>query len=61
MLAPDKIRKIDPELANLSDIEIEELRAILYEFGQLAFEVWLHKKSGSKNPTGLFPFTITKE
>ena len=60
-LPPNKIRKNVPELATLSDTELEEIQIALYELGQLAFEVWLHKKSGSKNPAGLFPFTTTKE
>jgi len=50
MLTLEKIRKIDPSLASLSDAEVLEIRDQLYELGQLAFSIWWVKKNGSKDP-----------
>jgi hypothetical protein len=55
MLSIDQMLKIDPDLADLSDAELEELRGSLYESAQLAFEIYWAKKHGSKNPVGLLP------
>ncbi len=53
MISPEKLRKIDPEMAHLSDEEIINIRQSFYEFGQLIFEDWYDQKFGSKNPVGL--------
>ena len=55
MLSVEQMRKVDPELASLSDSELEALRSDLYETAQLAFDVWWTEKSGSKNPVRLLP------
>ena len=52
MLSPKALKKIDPELAHLSDEEIEAIRDSFYAFGQLIFEDWYKEKFGSKNPVG---------
>jgi len=54
MLSLEKLRKIDPELANLSDEELTAFRADLYETTQLAFDAWWAER-GSKNPIGSSP------
>lgn len=48
------MRKIDPGLAGLSEADLEEIRAALYDTAQLAFEVYWSKKHGSKHPVGSF-------
>ena len=53
MISIEKMRKLDPELAELEDSELEAIRADLYETVGLAFDVWWHEKGGSKNPDGL--------
>jgi hypothetical protein len=55
MLSNEKIKKIAPELSNLSDEELEVLRIDMYETVQIAFEAWWLEKFGSKNPTWSFP------
>jgi hypothetical protein len=50
MLSPEKLRKIDPKLAHLSDDEILEIRASLYDLGGLMFDDWLENGDGSKYP-----------
>lgn len=54
MLSTKQMIKIDPSLAELSEEELEKLRADTYGIVELAFEVWLHQKNGSKNPVGSF-------
>ncbi len=54
MLSVEQIKKIDPSLADMSESELEKLREALYEVGQLAFDVWWHRKCGSKNPVRAF-------
>ncbi|MBI2098844.1 hypothetical protein HYT45_00305 [Candidatus Uhrbacteria bacterium] len=49
------MRQIDPKLADLTDEELERVRADLYDLAQLAFDVWYDEKNGSKNPAGTFP------
>lgn len=49
MISIQQLRKIDPELDNLSDEEIIQIRDALYELGQLIFEDW-KKSPVSKNP-----------
>ena len=55
MISLQKIRQLEPRLAERSDSELEELRDGLYDVAQLAFEVWWTEKHGSKNPIGLLP------
>lgn len=55
MLSIKRLKQIDPGLKNLTDSELEELRATMYNMAHLGFDVWWHRKSGSKNPAGLFP------
>jgi hypothetical protein len=56
MISLEKIRKIDPvATANLTDIELEELRLSLYEMGQLIFEDWASEEVVSKYPDRVFP------
>lgn len=50
MLNIEKLRKIDPDLAHLSDDEILEVRDSLYDLGQLMFDDWLENGDGSKYP-----------
>lgn len=55
MLSLEQCRKIDPELKNLSDEELLEVRDLLYQMGQLAFDNWAKEKWGSKSPEWLLP------
>ena len=50
MISLAKIRKIDPEVASLTDDELEKVRQSFYDFGQLIFEDWKEQKFGSKYP-----------
>lgn len=50
MLTIELLLKIDPQLSELSDAELEDFRAVLYEAAQLSFDVYNPKESGSKNP-----------
>ena len=52
MISLNTIRKIDPEVINLTDDEIEKIRQSFYDFGQLMFDDWYEQKFGSKNPIG---------
>jgi len=52
VISLEDLRKIDPELNDLTDEELEQIRAELYQLGQLAFDVWWLEKDGSKNPVG---------
>lgn len=61
MISTEQMLKIDPELAGLSQDELIELRAALYESAQLAFEVYWSKKNGSKNPVGSLSGDITRD
>lgn len=54
MLSIKQMIKIDPTLASLSEAELEQLRADMYENVQLAYDVWWTRKGGSKNPVGSF-------
>lgn len=54
MLTPEKIKKLTPELADMSEEEILEIRQALYDMAQLAFDVRRYRKGGSKNPIGSF-------
>jgi hypothetical protein len=55
MLTLEQMRKIDPELGHLSDAELEQIRLALYDAVQLAHEVYVGKKYGSKCPVRSFP------
>jgi hypothetical protein len=50
MLSIADLRKLDPELRHLSDDELEQIRLALYDAAQLAFDVYVAKKRGSKCP-----------
>ena len=52
MISLDECRKIQSELAELSDAEVTKIRELMYGLGQLVFETWNEKKSDSKNPLG---------
>jgi hypothetical protein len=52
MLTLEQLRRTDPELRDLPESELVEIRAALYESAQLAFEVYWSRKDGSKYPTG---------
>jgi len=47
--------KVDPILADMSEADLEELRAVLHDTAQLAFDVYWAKKYGSKYPVGILP------
>ena len=49
MIDLDECRKIQSELAELSDEEVTKIRELMYGLGQLVFETW-NEKSDSKNP-----------
>lgn len=51
MLSLNQLRKIDPELRNLSDDEVLKIRDSFYELGQIIYEDW-GANGGSKNPVG---------
>jgi hypothetical protein len=53
MLSIEKLRKIDPALAHLTDDEIIEIRDTLYDLGQLIFDDWLENDAVSKYPVGV--------
>lgn len=55
MLSVEQMLKIDPGLSDLSEDELCELRTVLYDMANLAFEVKQEKKDGSKNPVGDLP------
>ncbi|EKE21268.1 MAG: hypothetical protein ACD_7C00301G0008 [uncultured bacterium] len=55
MLSIEKCRQIDPNLKNLSDKEVFEVRKNLYGMAQLALEDWDNKNNVSKNPEWLLP------
>lgn len=46
---------MNPELDELTDEELLELRDALYGFAQLGFEAYVSEKYGSKYPVWLFP------
>lgn len=52
MLELSALRKIDPELSEYSDAQLEEIRTYLYQLAQLSFECWVLEKSDSKNLIG---------
>lgn len=53
MISIEKLREIDPSLQKISDEELTVIRNLLYAQGQLIFEMWLEKQTGSKNPVGV--------
>ncbi len=52
MISVQQARKIDPELKDLTDEEIQAVIKDLYDLGSLALECWVATKS-SKFPKGL--------
>jgi hypothetical protein len=53
MVSIAQLRKIDPNLAHLSDEEISEIRDELHDLGQLIFDDWLVNSPVSKSPIGV--------
>jgi hypothetical protein len=53
MISIEQARKIDPELATLSEEELIALLRDMYETADLASDIWCMEKC-SKNPVGLF-------
>lgn len=43
-------RKVAPELNQLSDEDLLEMRDLAYEYAELIFDAWQEQKAGSKNP-----------
>ena len=54
MLTTEKLKRLDSSLESLSEEELDELRASLYETVQLAYDVWWERRRGSKNPETTF-------
>lgn len=54
MISDEEMIRNNPELNNLSKIELEELKVSLYGFADLALGVYRLKKQGSKIPVGSF-------
>lgn len=52
MLSIESLKKIDPEMAHISDDELIKIRQSFYDFGQLMFDDWCEQKFGSKYPIG---------
>ena len=44
MMPLEELRKIDPEVANLSDEELKEIRQQFYDMGQLIFDDWFDNR-----------------
>ena len=55
MLSIDQARKLEPELAYLSDEEVLEILNDQYGLARLSFEKWVKGKADSKNPDRLLP------
>ncbi len=55
MLSLEQLRKLHPRPEEVTDKELQELGSAMAGLAQLAFDVYWHEKSGSKNPVGLFP------
>lgn len=43
-------RKVAPELADLSDAELLEVRDLAYEYAEIIREAWEAQKAGFKSP-----------
>lgn len=52
MINLNTLRKIDPEVNELTDEELENTRKEFYEFGEILFDDWYEQKFGSKFPLG---------
>ncbi len=61
MISLEQCKKIDPQLENLSDEDIEKLRDSLYAIAELALESYFDEKSGSKNPVGVYGLINNEE
>ena len=57
MLSVEKCKELLGE-ENLSDEQVEAIRADLYELAELAFSAWQYEKQGSKYPVGLLPDSV---
>lgn len=52
MLSIEELRAEDPDLKDLSDKEVEEIRASFYDLGQIIWEDWIRsQKNNGKEPT----------
>jgi len=51
MISLNRIRELEPKLANASDEEVAVIREYLYGLGQLFYETW-EQDTGSKIPVG---------
>ncbi len=61
MLTLEKLRKIDPTFADMSDEELEPIRAELYALGEISFDTWRQETGGFKNPLGLLTESSQKD
>lgn len=60
MITLKQLRQIDPELEHLTDVELEVVRAELYDLANIAFDLCQVQK-GSKNPRGLLSDEVIKD
>ena len=49
MISIEELRKIEPELQELPDAEVEHIRDLLYDQAKLALECFLQDKTGKKH------------
>lgn len=54
MISLEELRKIDPDLENISDEELIKIRHSLYSLGKLSLETFIEKKTGSKYPIRVY-------
>lgn len=59
MLTLEQCRKLAPELADLSDDKLLEIRDTLYQLAQLALDSWFETQ-GSKSRTWSLPDSINQ-
>lgn len=53
MISLEQLKRIDPKIRDLSDEQIELVRAKLYILGQLMFDEWIKTKAVPNHPVGL--------
>lgn len=49
MLSFERLRKVEPALQKIPDVQLERIRHLLYLEAQLALECFLEQDAGSKN------------
>jgi hypothetical protein len=54
MISLDQFKRIDPDLKNLPEEDIERIRIKLYEIGQFAFDEWI-KEQNKPKPVQRYP------